>query len=239
VIHGSDNDAAVIRDHAWAPSGESLLVHQGCWRASEATPLVRAECTGVYTLPLSSLDGFSPDQPVSLASSIDCNDDTSPVPSAVVQNVLWSPGGESITVSTQAECSQGVWGVDITTGETTNLISCPFAAEGVQIEACVAAGWSPGGDRLAMFAVDDIGDSTVWVFDKGAVNPRLLSPWGLEVEMDAGLQWSPEGDRIAFFGFWPQVGNALWIVEVADPTKLVVVPHSKLGAPELSFLWFE
>ncbi|MDP7160502.1 MAG: hypothetical protein QF756_04480 [Dehalococcoidia bacterium] len=241
VIHGSENDAAIIAGHAWSPDGSSILIRQMC---SEKAGVLLPEdterdelaaCNGIWTVdPSQNSDHFETKQTHPINRFFDCDN----WDGSVIADAIWSPDGNAITVSGKpnVECKRGVWEIDIHTGEFSQIAACPFDAGKLnEPESCGGPKWSPDGE-LFLFIADSDGDGNVeiWVSNKDGQEPRHISPWYPGPEEN--VEWSPDSEQIAFHTFW-HIHPSLLTVNVTDPTKVATVPYSGSGVRGYGFAW--
>lgn len=244
VIHGSENDAAIIEGYSWSPNSSAILIQQGCSDLpgvslpDDPVRNEQAACNGVWTVSAAlESDHFQPQQPNPIARFFDCEN----WDGSVVDQSIWSPTGSSITVSTLAECKRGIWEMDIDSGQFTKITDCPFNPRYLTgPKPCGDMRWSPSGDGL-LFITDDegFGDPAVWVIAMDGGGPRRISPWGFELVNPRDVRWTPDGKWIAFHSFWVNNTPSLWLVDVDDPTKIIAVPDSGSGIRGHLFSWVD
>lgn len=244
VVHGSENDAAIIDGFAWSPDGSSILIQQRCSEGSgvflpeDETRNELAACNGLWTVSATTRSAhFTPQQDRSLSGFFACPDwDTS-----IVDQAVWSPHGDSITVSTLAECRLGIWEIGIDSGEPERIVECPFDPDVSSGPGrCTGMKWSPDGATLAFLAEYDMrGEHSIWVLDGYGAEPRRLSPVGFELKETRQIQWSLNGKQVSYYAFWPPTGELLWVTNVDDPSLLVSVPLSQRGVDRYPFGWIE
>ena len=241
IVHGSENDAAIISGYAWSPDGSSILIRQECsekagmFLPEDTTRDELAACNGIWTIAASlQSDHFEPEQTLPIDRFFDCDDWYGPI----IREAIWSPTGDAITVAVRQNvgCMPGIWEIEVDSGEFENLVDCPYDSEKLnEPVSCGDVKWSPTGDQFLFYADSDgAGDPEVWVSDRVGAEPRHISPWHPAPE--GSVEWSPDGRQIAFHTYWNSKPSLL-MVEVDDPNKIVTVPLSGAGVRRYGFAW--
>jgi hypothetical protein len=243
VLHGSENDAAIIAGHSWSPDGSSILIRQACSEKSGVTLPVdttrdeQAACNGIWTVdPSLDSDHFETQQIHPIDRFFDCAD----WDGSVIGNAIWSPDGDAITVSGKpnVECKRGIWEIDIHTGEFKKIADCPLDPRASnEPKSCGGAKWSPDGEQFLFIADSDVdGSVEVWVSNREEQESRHVSPWHPGPEGD--VEWSPDSEQVAFHTFWSS-RPSLMTINVTDPKKVVTVPYSGSGVRGYGFAWLD
>jgi Tol biopolymer transport system component len=141
-------------------------------------------------------------------------------------NPSWSPNGRKILVATEsitrpedrAATGSRLWVVDYPGGATRLL----YKGDAVQPQ------WSPGGKRIAFWAIDSKGGRDIWTIP--AETPDGAEPQAVRVTMEGFINWnpvwSPTGDGL-YFSSDRSGSMSLWRVAVDEQTG------RRIGRPEM------
>ena len=143
----------------------------------------------------------------------------------------WSPDGSAIAfrrspMEPSGELKpQGIWSVEVDTGELRQLTRGPILDED--------ASWSPDGRRMAF-------SRKIWTGSSAYTDVYVADlDEGTEVPLARGgdPSWSPDGTRIAFSGGRSREEHGIYIMD-ADGSDLVQVPTpTVLGYSPISPAW--
>jgi len=125
-----------------------------------------------------------------------------------------SPNGKYLVVRTSSDDGSFHWAViDTSDGKKTFL---PFDAETVDVPV-----WSPDGDKLAWFVLDDTLTPKIILLDAANGSQSTLAlPTGL-TEVHA-LTWAPDGQALAFRSYLPAAGLRLYILPVDGTASQII-----------------
>jgi TolB protein len=109
--------------------------------------------------------------------------------------LAWAPDGTRIAYTGLTDSRQGIYIVDVSSGEQLQL-----TADGISASA---PSWSPDGTRLA-FAWSPVANQEVYIVEIATITEPIASTNGLvrvtdNFMMDAMPAWSPDGSQIALF----------------------------------------